>query len=281
MIFKMGLTNWRYAGWLLLGFALIGVAVFGYFFTGRGTTLPPGVLPGWRLAFSDEFDAAQLDDEKWSTCFHFGEIVDGQLRCILGETPAGVFEADNAASRDGLARLTLNREPRTVFGKSFDYTFGMLSSHDAFTFTHGYAEVRAKVPPGRGVWPAFWMLPASKQWPPEIDVFEFLGREPDKIHGTLHMPGFNGQDVARGGFATGEDFSRDFHRYAVRWTEAEIIWYVDDVEYFRVTENVPLEPMYLVVSHGTGAPDSWGGPLSPDVPLPNDLEVDYVRVWTK
>jgi beta-glucanase (GH16 family) len=276
----MSFSFWRYIGWLLLGVGLIVIGAYGFLQSAREVTRS-AVPAGWQLVFSDEFDAPQIDGEKWSTCFHFGEVVDGQLRCILGETPAGLIEADNVSTRDGSAFLALEREARTAFGKSFDLTFGVLASHDTFTFTHGFAEVRAKVPSGRGVWTAFWMLPHSKSWPPEIDVFEFLGREPDKIHGTLHMPGFNGEDVPRGGFATGQDFSRDFHRYAVRWTEAEIVWFVDDVEYFRVTENLPLEPMYLVISHGTGGADSWGGPLGADVRLPNSLEVDYVRVWTK
>jgi beta-glucanase (GH16 family) len=277
----MGLSQLRYVAWLVLGCALIGLGLYGYFGVAPRSTQPISLPPGLRLAFNDDFDAPTLDGGKWSTCFHFGEVVDGALRCILGETPAGVMEPDNVLIADGMARLVLAREKRAVFGKSFDLTFGMLSSHDRFSFMHGYVEIRAKVPPGAGTWPAFWLLPASKQWPPEIDIFEFLGREPNKIHGTLHMPDFNKKDVQRGGFASGTDYSQDFHRYAVRWTKSEMIWFVDDVEYFRVSDNLPAEPMYLIVSHGAGAPSSWGGALASDVVLPNYLEVDYVRVWTE
>ena len=181
----MGQFGLRHVALLLIGLLLIVGAGYGVVSTlaesAANSTRPRAVEPGWQLRFSDEFDALEIESSKWSTCFHFGVVEDGALRCILGEKPFGVHEPDNVSVASGTALLQLNREKRAVFGKSFDYTFGMLSSHEAYSFTFGYAEISAKVPKGMGVWPAFWLLPADKSWPPEIDVIEYLGRDPKRF----------------------------------------------------------------------------------------------------
>lgn len=268
---------------LALGVLIIIGSVAGYFLTQDTTPAPPqrpeAADAAWTLKFSDDFDGAAVDDKKWSTCYWFGIIVDGQLRCVLGDAPMGVSEPDNVTVKNGTALLELARERRALEGKDYEYTFSTLSSFDRFTFQYGYAEIRAKVPAGAGNWPAFWMMPVSKQWPPEIDVFEFLGREPTVVHGTMHYNDADGKYQQNGGQTSGPDLTQDFHLYAVRWTPAEIVWYLDGKPYHRVTEFVPNEPMYLLVTHGIGQPDSWGGPLDPSTPLPNFLVVDYVRVW--
>jgi beta-glucanase (GH16 family) len=273
----------RHVALLLIGLLLIVGAGYGVVSTlaesAAKSTRPRAVEPGWQLRFSDEFDASEIESSKWSTCFHFGVVEEGALRCILGEKPFGVHEPDNVSVAGGNALLQLNREKRAVFGKSFDYTFGMLSSHEAYSFTFGYAEISAKVPKGMGVWPAFWLLPADKSWPPEIDVIEYLGRDPETIHGTLHYADFKNAHQSIGGTFRATGLADGFHTYAVKWSAQELIWYVDGVEYFRMNEHVPAQPMYIVVSHGAGTPDSWGGPLGNDVVYPNVFEVDYVRVY--
>jgi beta-glucanase (GH16 family) len=247
--------------------------------------LPEGVDADWQLRFSDEFDSGSVNAKNWSTCLPSGSLVDGDLKCIVDGKGIVLGESDNVGFAGGLARLEVAREKRTAFGKDYEYTFGVLSSHGTYTFTQGYAEIRAKFPAGKGLWPAFWLMPASLQWPPEIDVVEFLGREADTIHGTVHFLDASGKHDSRGqSFKTpGGDYAAEFHTYAVRWTPDELVWYLDGKEYHRVTgqPGVPQVPMYLIVSTGLGPPDSWGGPVGEDTVFPNYFDVDYVRVWSR
>jgi beta-glucanase (GH16 family) len=240
----------------------------------------PAVLDsGWRLAFRDEFDGPELDSSRWSTCYHYAVVEESVLRCGLGDAPTGVNEPDNVSILSGTVRLEVAKESRTLNGRSFEHTFGMLSSHAGFTFTHGYAEMRARFPAGKGNWPAFWLMPDSKAWPPEIDVVEWLGREPNVVHGTVHFNDRSGKKSSNSGQFSGPDYSSDFHLYAVRWTPDEIVWYVDGKEFHRTAESVPNEAMYLLLTSGFGAPDSWGGPIDASTPFPNFYVIDYVRVW--
>ncbi len=279
------------------GLVMIGVAVYGLVSMrapaapahapGLPASIqrPSGVDADWQLRFFDEFDSPVLNAKNWSTCLPSGLPHDGDIKCIVDGGAIVLGESDNVTIAGGVARLEVAREQRTAFAKNFDYTFGMLSSHSTFTFTHGYAEMRAKFPSGKGLWPAFWLMPANLQWPPEIDVVEFLGRQPDTIHGTVHFLDASGKRDSRSrDYRTpGKDYSTEFHTYAVRWTPDELVWYLDGVEYHRVIgqPSVPQVPMYMIVSSGVGPPDSWGGPVGPDTVFPNYFEVDYVRVWAR
>ncbi len=272
--------NVRNAILMIVGIAMIAIGAYGYFIARDAqANRPAAVEAGWQLRFADEFDAAALDAKKWTTCYYFGEMIDGQLRCALGDVPTGLNEPDNVTIADGAARLEVARERREALGRVYEYTFGMLSSFDTFTFTHGYAEIRAKVPSGNGLWPAFWLMPASKAWPPEIDVFEYLGKDPNIVHGTLHYNDDAGVHRQIGAEHKGDDLSKDFHVFAVKWTPGEIIWYIDGQQYHRADKRVPDVPMYLLVTSGAGWPGSWGGEIDVTTPIPSYYVVDYVRVY--
>lgn len=246
------------------------------------TGLPAEVDPDLPKIFSDDFDGKTLDDAKWSTCFHFGyaDSGDSQFRCTLGNAPQGVNEPDNVTLEKGIARLMAIKEPRAFGGKMYGYTFGMLSTLDKFSFTRGYVEIRARLSGGRGMWPALWLMPASKNWPPEIDIAECLGREPRLIHGTLHYTGTVGKPLEDGlAYKNSADCSNDFHVYAVSWTAQEIVWFFDGIPYHRVTHDIPNEPMYVLMTQGFGAPGSWGGAIDGTTPFPNLMQIDYVRVY--
>jgi beta-glucanase (GH16 family) len=158
-------------------------------------------------------------------------------------------------------------------------------------WTYGYIEARAKLPSGRGVWPAIWMMPtgdAYGNWPDsgEIDIMEFVGFDPDKIHTSAHTKSYNhriGTQQTR--YAYVKDVSSEFHTYAVEWNARGIFWYVDDKPfYFFLNEGKgssqwPFDkPFHIILNVAMGG--SWGGMKGMDERLDRaDMVVDYVRVY--
>jgi beta-glucanase (GH16 family) len=157
----------------------------------------------------------------------------------------------------------------------YRYVSGLLTTHESFSQTFGYFEVKAMLPRGRGLWPAFWMAAKGGAWPPELDILEQTGG--DAILQTVHMAGTAGPDqsafrsTVRG--ATGR-----FHTYGVLWTPTRIVWFVDR----RQTAAAPTppdlrQPLYLLINLAVGG----DFPGAPDVTTrwPAKLRVAYVRAY--
>jgi beta-glucanase (GH16 family) len=129
------------------------------------------------------------------------------------------------------------------------------------------------------LWPAFWLLPASLDSTPEIDVLEIIGDEPDVLRMHFHYIDEMGNDPAPGSNWHGPDFSADWHIYAVDWRTDQIIWFVDGVERWRFTDQryIPDMEMYLLLNLAVGG--DWPGPPTSETVFPNYFDIDYVRVW--
>jgi beta-glucanase (GH16 family) len=233
---------------------------------------PPDTRAGepmrWSLVFSDEFDGARVDSRKWS----IGNPLDG---IINHELQAYVPEA--VGLRAGALLLTATRHPTVYRGASLPFRSGTVTTFGKFAFGYGRVEVRAKLPAGTGLWPAFWLLPESLNWPPEIDLFEVRGDAPGTLHQTLHWrdpeqgPRF---DTAR---HLGPDLSAGFHVYRLDWRPDAILWYLDGIESRRATRAIPAIPMYLNAALAVGG--DFPGPPDESTPFPAMLEIDYVRVY--
>lgn len=235
--------------------------------------LRPNTQPPQRvLTFSDEFNGSQLDTSKWTTHPHwFPTDINGEV---------GYYAPDGFNFGDGLLRIRSER--RQMAGHS--YTTGELNSIDKFYQTYGYFELRAKLPAGKNLWPAFWLMSQDRQWPPEIDIFEFVSPYPDIVTLTYHYPDANGQDHSpsprtyykRAGVS---NWTSDYHIYAVDWRPGVIIWYIDNVEVFRFTgSQVPSKPMYIIINTAIGG--SWPGNPDPNAPFPTAyFDLDYLRVY--
>lgn len=231
----------------------------------KPTVAPPLRKPGWVLTFHDEFNGKALDTKKWWDCYWHGRT--------HGDQELEYYAPDSYEVKSGMLRLRADR--REMGGKP--YTSGMIESHDKFSQKYGWFEIRTRVPRGKGYWPAFWLLPATKKWPPEIDVLEILDHEPNKVYMTNHWIDDAGKHEANGGSWVGPDFSDDFHVYAVEWKPGEIIWYVDGVERFRSSKGVPDEPMYIVANLAVGG--DWPGYPDATTPFPAYMDIDYIRVY--
>jgi beta-glucanase (GH16 family) len=169
---------------------------------------------------------------------------------------------------------------------------GMLRSKWAGQY--GYFEIRMKVPAGRGLWPAFWLNPEDKRWPPEIDVVEIVNNGRDTTLASFHFLHGIGKKTSRvtltqldrwGAYRPGFDYANGFHDFAVEWTEEAVRHYVDGVLVadrtfeWKHDDGTDGGPAHVLVNLAVGG--KWPGPpVQPDV-FPAKLEIDYIRVWQR
>ncbi|MDQ0321161.1 beta-glucanase (GH16 family) [Pararhizobium capsulatum DSM 1112] len=180
--------------------------------------------------------------------------------------------------QNGILTISAERTPQgmeqEVGGRT--YTSGMLTTHSSFAQTYGYFEIRADMPNDRGAWPAFWLLPEDGKWPPELDVVEMRGQEPQTIHTTVHSMETGSRTTKE--TATQVPTTDGFHNYGLLWTEDELVWYFDDVEIAR--ERTPSDmhgPMYMVLNLAVGG---TAGTPSSDFDDGAQMKVDYVRAYS-
>lgn len=219
---------------------------------------------GWQLVWSDEFSGDCLDPSKWSAEDWPAEK-NNELQ---------YYTPSNVEVQNGQLILTSKRE--SYRGRS--YTSGAVHTRGNFSFLYGKAEMRAKLPGGQGMFPAFWMMTDREDtWLPEIDIMEMLGHQPDEIWMVSHWLDTTGSLSSASHSYRGTDYSKDFHLFRLEWTPNSLIWRIDGEERFRVTEPIPKEPMYLYLNTAIGG--NWPGSPDSSTRFPASFEVDYVRVY--
>ena len=248
---------------------------------GAETAAPPEwEREGWTLIWADEFDGEELDPTRW-------EMEVGGHGWGNNEWQFYTDRPENVRLEDG--QLVI--EARDEFFVRRNYTSGRIKTQGLFSFTYGRAEARMQLPYGNGIWPAFWMLGADIDqvpWPAsgEIDIMEYIGRQPRHIYGTVHGPGYSGSGGV-GHFTTFPDgtLTEEFHTYAIEWEPGEIRWYVDDEQFFKLTpEQVPGEwvfdkPYFILINLAVGG--NWPGYPDETTVFPQFLRVDHVRVYQR
>lgn len=254
-----------------------------------GTHLPkPGKGMKWSLNFQDDFNASQLDSTKWVSCYDcYNKNYDGCSN--NGNHEEQWYTSKGVSFKDGNAILTATKSQTKGWDskqeKNYSYKSGMISSGrpdwngtPKWTGTYGYYEARVKLPGGKGIWPAFWLLPADKQWPPEIDVMELLGDKTNVILMTYFWPNGKFPPPKDTSNYTGSDFTQGWHTFAVYWQKNKIDWLIDGVIRKSVTsDNVPDKPMEVLLNLAVGG-DLPGNPDEKTV-FPAQMQIDYVRVY--
>ncbi len=215
----------------------------------------------WSLTFNDEFDGTSLNTSVWRQDYWNGG--NGELQEYVNDNSHGNYNVQN-----GILSLTARKE--SYNGKS--YTSGIITTQSRFAQTYGYFEMRAQLPYGKGLWPAFWLMPDPSGWPPEIDVMENLGN--NTVYMTLH-PTSGSQ--SQGYYST--DVSANYHTYGIDWQPGYIIWSIDGIERFRVsdTSKIPNIPMFILANLAVGG--SWPGSPDASTVFPASYNIDYIRVW--
>ncbi|MBW1296656.1 family 16 glycosylhydrolase [Aquimarina litoralis] len=234
------------------------------------------------LIFNDEFNGSSVDLTKWS--FDNGDGC--PTLCGWGNVEEQWYRPENTTVQNGNLIITTRNE--SFGGKQ--YTSSKLITSGKFNARYGRYEARIKLPSAGGIWPAFWMLPESNNWPftGEIDIMEAQHSNPESIGGTVHYNNgghqFNGRE-----YDAGLDLSEGFHEYAVEWEPTEIRWYVDNQLYHTVTPSNTVDPWpfdqgdwYLILNVAVGGPGTPYTGFIPPTPsdYPTQMEVDYVRVYS-
>jgi beta-glucanase (GH16 family) len=237
------------------------------------------VPSGWTLVFSDEFDQPGAPDPgRWN--HDIGYIANDEKQYYTSRP-------ENARVEGG----TLVLEARRERWMGYDYTSGRLNTKGRAEFRYGRVEIRAKLPTGRGTWPALWMLGANVDqagWPAcgEIDIMENVGYDPHTIVASVHTAAYNHrQGTHKNATITLGTPWEDFHVYALEWYPDRIDAFVDGQKYFTFpnegtgSRTWPFdEPQFLVLNLAIGG--TWGGQKGIDDTLfPHRLVIDYVRVY--
>ncbi|SDL36230.1 Por secretion system C-terminal sorting domain-containing protein [Catalinimonas alkaloidigena] len=252
-------------------------------------TVPPLAAQDYQLVWADEFDADTVDQTKWS--FQLGDGTDVGLPAGWGNNELEYYRAENATVADGMLTITAKQESF----EGYDYTSARLRTLGKGDWTFGRMEMRAKLPVGQGIWPAFWMLPSDSPYggwaaSGEIDIMEYTGDEPNRAFGTLHYGGpwpnnvYSGNDF----FLTEGTFPEAFHVFAIEWEYGAIRWYVDDSLYATQTDwystagpyPAPFDVDFHIVLNLAVGGNLPGNPDESTV-FPQQYMIDYVRVYQK
>lgn len=262
------------------------------------------VTTKFNLVFEDEFEVnGSPDPANWSFDIGRGPLNDG-----WGNNELQFYKSENTIVQNGYLIITAKSEE----GNS--YTSSRLKSRNKFEQKYGRFEARIKLPLGKGMFPAFWLLgenfcEAQTQignnvicdsslpnyeagnvlWPQcgEIDIMEYLGNKPTEVFGTIHGPGFSGgNSISKKYNLSNDRFDNDFHVFGVEWTENHINWYVDNVLYNQITrqdveekggEWVFNNSFYMILNLAVGG--NLPGRPNDDTNFPQRMIVDYVRVY--
>lgn len=236
---------------------------------------------GYKLVWSDEFNTGTTLGSDWTH-----EV-----------KPSGYFNNELENYVDG--QIDGKRVTEIKDGKlnvnCFKYNGKIYSGRvyaDVKTgWQYGFMEARIKLPKGKGVWPAFWMMPVNRtDWPTcgELDIMENVGFDATGIHSTIHCKTYNnGGTSIEKGYKYVSTAESDYHLYAMKWTPTEVVFYVDGdvILTYKNDGNGfntwPFDnPFYLILNVAWGG--DWGGQQGVDESaLPVTMSVDYVRVYQK
>jgi beta-glucanase (GH16 family) len=229
--------------------------------------------PGWKLVWADEFNGPNLDNTKW-TMENGPANVNSELEYYSNRT-------NNVFIQNGC--LVLRAIKEDFGGRS--YTSGKVTSARKGDWLYGRFEVRAKLNKGQGMWPAIWMMPtdgAYGGWPAsgEMDIMELLGNQPNRVYGTIHWSsGGHVQSGSSFALKTGT-FADTFHVFAYEWEAGKQRWYIDDSLYFSTARGQPFDKRFFYILN-VAVGGSWPGNPNASTPFPNDMLIDYARVYQK
>lgn len=239
------------------------------------------------LVWEDDFSASELDSSRWT-------VIKGDGcpdLCGFGNNELQYYTGREANLRIREGVLIIQAVKDSTSGRA--YSSAKLVTKGKGDWKYGMVEVRAKVPVGKGTWPAIWMLPTmegERQWPldGEIDIMEHVGYNQGMVYGALHSNKYNGLlGTQRVDSIPVPDAHERFHVYALDWDEEKISWLVDGQEYYTVWkkdedyEGWPFDqPHHLILNLAVGG--NWGGKYGVDDSIwPQALEIDYVKVYQK
>ncbi len=236
--------------------------------------------------WSDEFSGEHLDYTKWEC----------EVNAFGGgnqELQMYTDRPENIRVENGKLIIEARRDNPNIAGTMREYSSARIRSKRRGDWMYGRIDVRAKLPTGRGIWPAIWMLPSDEKYggwasSGEIDIMEYKGQEPKRLYSSLHFGGAwpkNRFKTATYDLPKGE-FSQDFHTFSIDWRKYKVVWLLDDMPVQTMTEwdsdggafPAPFDqPFHLLINLAVGG--GFVGPPDASTVFPQKLEVDFVRVY--
>jgi len=240
----------------------------------------------YKLLWEDHFDVdGPVNDKYWKVYENFGGNGNNEDQYYTSRLK-------NVYCKDSILHLVGLKEDY----KEAKYTSGKISTFGKRSIGYGKIEVMAKLPQGKGTWPAIWMLAESihqgTRWPlcGEIDIMENVGRNPEQIHFSLHSQMYNHIiNTQKTYFQDIKGILEGFHLFTMIWEETSISFYVDDIHYitFHKGDNHTdtsmkgwpfVPPYFLILNFAIGG--NWGGKIDDSI-FPQEFLIDYVRVFER
>ncbi len=247
-----------------------------------------------RITFDDEFNSLSLNvgdtsTGTWSPLLPHAGLA-GHTTAAHGEVQYFTYAGDpgNSGTWSGIDPFSINNGvlniqaavvPDALKSKvyGYSYTSGNLDTWASFSQTYGYFEMRAQLPAGDGLHPAFWLLPIDNLWPPELDVMEQRGQDRDTVIATAHA-NQNGQPLFYTAPYEVQGATTSFHTYGLDWEPDYLTWYYDGKIVQRVATLPGMDkPMYMIVNMQLGGP--WAGSPNAATTFPANFQIDYVRAY--
>ncbi len=243
---------------------------------------------GYQLVWHDEFNGDNLDLNKWEYEVNAAGGGNNELQYYTARQ-------QNCYLQDGCLIIQALKEEYTGPEGTRQYTSARIRTIHKGDWKYGWFEIRVKLPYGKGLWPAIWMMPTDEVYggwaaSGEIDIMELLGHEPARVYGTLHYGGSYPANVHTGASYTLQsgNFATDFHVFALEWQPPSFRWYVDGILYQTQTQwytagfpyPAPFDQrFYLILNIAVGG--NWPGNPDNITSFPQRMVVDYVRVFQR
>lgn len=244
-------------------------------------------MSGMKLSFSDDFNALNLSNGHpgtWDSNFWWGApngstlSSNGELQWYIDANYGPTGSVHPFSVNNGVLTITAAQAPADIkpLINNYDYTSGILTTHDSFSQTYGYFEMRADLPENAGTWPAFWLLPEDGSWPPELDVVETRGQDPNTLLMTAHTNiGGPNTKIASSVSVPNTD---GFHTYGLLWTPDKLVWTYDGVEVAQAATPADMhQPMYMLVDLAVGG---FAGAPPDHLATTAQMKIDYIRAYT-
>lgn len=252
------------------------------------------VSADWVLVWEDNFDGGNIND-RWNFEVNCAGGGNNELQCYTNN------RNENVRQENGNLIIQARKEwwgDGGQTGGDKPFTSGRITTKA--NWLHGKFDIRARMPKGKHIWPAIWMMPSASEyggWPRsgEIDIMEYRGQRPTETQGTLHYgPAWDNKGQAGSGERQYPfDFSQDFHVFSLDWSPSQMQWLVDGQVMHTETLNRNFWPglynsngspfdrnFFLILNVAVGGNFFGGEPFDPseaDGWAKNTLEVDYVR----
>lgn len=227
----------------------------------------------WKLSWHDEFNGRGRPSKYWSPVLGGG--TNGWSHRALHYYTADSVRQDGKGNLVVTARKVGAYSAAQCWYGKCRYISGRVQTKGAFHQAYGRFAVRARLPDGQGIWPAFWLQSESLPYG-EIDVIETVGSKPNLVQGYAHAK----RNMGGGQFRLEQPLSAGYHVYGVDWTPREIVWWVDDRPYARLKayRGWPFnKPFFLIINVQVGG--NWPGRPNAQTPFPARMAVDWARVY--